>query len=108
MYFPLYFGDDLNHLDRIREYELLKIRKALGEEVDTILIEITEYFMNRATPNVFNPYDEACVLIEHDNQLENLFISMEENGIHQPNTLSTFEFYKRIQYFEKRAADLKK
>lgn len=95
-------------MDRIREYELLKIRKALGEDVDAILIEITEYFMNRMVPNVFNPYDDACILIEHDNQLENLFISMEENGIHEPKNLSTFEFYKRIQYFEKRASDMKK
>lgn len=100
--FPSYFGADINHIDRIREYELLKLRKYLGEPVDDLLLAVTDYFITASTPKTFNPYDERCVLVQNDKQHEDLCNGIEESGLNVRDA-TVFEFYSKVQYLEKRS-----
>ncbi len=85
----------------------MKIRKTLGEPVDETLAAIAEYFLERDKPNTFDPRDENCVTIEADKSFEEVCASMEDNGIQNVKSLSCYEWYAKIQYFEKKAEALK-
>lgn len=39
---------------------------------------------------------------------EQLFSSLEDAGVHDPNSLTVFELLSRLQYYEKKANALKK
>lgn len=92
----------------IRQHELVKIEKELGEKnVDELYNRIIEYFLQKSKPHIFDPHDENCVVFMYDREIEELCISMEENGINNPKDLTVFEFYSRIRYYEKKAIELK-
>lgn len=104
--FPEFFDQDVEHIERIREYEELRLRKYFGEDVDKTLMLINEYFIGLMTPKVFNPYNENCVLVENDRRNENLINAIEENGL-SVKEATVFEFYSKIRYLEKRAQKMK-
>ena len=64
--------------------------------------KVMNYFLDNTKPNVFDPDNEENVLFLSDSQTEDLYIGMQENGIPEPKELTVFEFYKRIQYYEKK------
>lgn len=100
--FPGYFGQNVDYLEKLREFEELKLRQYLGENVDSSILAIEAYLVDMMKPKVFNPYDEDCVLIENDRRNEDLINSIEENGLSVHNA-TVFEFYNKIMYLEKRA-----
>lgn len=54
----------------------------------------------------FNPPDlfrgSGRVLIQVDKAFENLCTVLEEAGINAPKKLSVYEFYSKVEYFEKK------
>lgn len=100
--FPAWFGQDINHIDKLREFELLKLKKHLGEDVDKTLEIIYEYFISISKPKVFNPYSDECVLVENDKQFEEVCNSIQESGL-SVSDATVFEFYSKIKYLEKRS-----
>lgn len=107
MFFPNQFGADIQHLDKLREYELLRIKKALGEEVEKLLLAVANYFLDKQKPHIFNPYDDQCVLLTSDTAFEDVCNSMEDAGAQNIKSLTVFEFYSKIAFFEKKADQLK-
>lgn len=93
-------------MERLREFEELRLRKHLGEEVSNSLLAIEAYFIDNMKPKIFNPYDEECVIIENDNRNEDLINAMEESGLNVKN-ITVFEFYNKIRYLENRAKQLR-
>lgn len=78
------------------------------EGEDHLLEEIerlNQYFLDFLKPKVFSPGQENAV-IEHELHFEEIKSGMEESGI-DTRRLTVFEFYARIQHFEKRNAELK-
>ena len=107
IHFPQYFGTDVDYIDKLREFELLKLKKYLGEEVDKRLVAINEYFLKLSAPKVFNPFDTQCILIENDRQFEDICNSIFDDLKTDIKTKSVFEFYSTISYLEKKAEKLK-
>ena len=93
-------------MDRVREYNSLMIRESLGENVKEQIKSVEDYFLDRQRPWVFNPFDEACVLVLNDKSFEEICSGMEESGIMSPKSLSTFEFYGKVAYLNKKAEKL--
>jgi hypothetical protein len=51
---------------------------------------------------VFNPYEPSNVLRTAEMSFEAICTTLSENGVMEPKKLSEFEFYSRLQYFEKK------
>ncbi|MEI8142828.1 MAG: hypothetical protein WCG90_08180 [Chitinophagia bacterium] len=79
------------------------IRQALGEEVTKQIKAVENYFIEKQSPWVFNPYEENCILVVNDKTFEEVCAGMEDSGIMNPKDLSTFEFYSKIAYLNKKA-----
>jgi hypothetical protein len=107
IFFPALFGTDIQYLDRTREHELLLNRQALGEPVDQLLVNVADYFLRMQKPQVFNPFDENCILIQNDKSFEEVCNSMEDNGIQNVKSLTVFEFYSKLIFLEKKAEKMK-
>ena len=67
---------------------------------------ICDYFMENSKPKIFNPHDPHNVTLEHEKSFENVCISLNENGIDTKN-VTIFEFYSRVEYFEKKYEKMK-
>lgn len=107
IFFPSQFGTDIQYLDKLREYELLQIRRAMGEKIDTLMLAVANYFLAKQKPHIFNPFDEECVLISSDKAFEDICNSMEDAGAQKVKELTVFEFYSKIAFFEKKVDQLK-
>ena len=93
-------------MERIREYTALTIKEALGEKVADQIKSVEDYFLSKQKPWVFNPYDDDCVLVINDKTFEEICSGMEESGVGNPKELTTFEFYSKIAYLNKKAEKL--
>lgn len=93
-------------MDKIRDYHSLNIREALGEDVKGLIKAIEDYFVDKQKPWVFNPYEEDCILVINDKTFEEICAGMEDSGINNPKELTTFEFYSKIAYLNKKAEKL--
>jgi hypothetical protein len=107
IHFPQYFGADVDYIDKLREFELLKLQQYLGEEVNLRLMAINEYFLKLNAPKVFNPFNESCILIENDRQFEDICNSIFDDLKTDIKAKSVYEFYSTISYLEKKAEKLK-
>jgi hypothetical protein len=97
----------VDYIDKLREFELLKLQQYLGEEVNLRLMAINEYFLKLNAPKVFNPFNESCILIENDRQFEDICNSIFDDLKTDIKAKSVFEFYSTISYLEKKAEKLK-
>ena len=69
--------------------------------------DVCEYFMEANKPRNFNPRSSGSVVVEFDKSFENMCSSMQESGI-TPDSLTVFEFYSKIEYFEKKYEKVKR
>ena len=87
----------------MKRYWLLRIELEQGDEtVLTELYKIRDYFLGSMTPKNFDPFDSGNDIIKHDKEFEAMCSSMEEAGMNEAKNLTVFEFYSRIEYFEKK------
>lgn len=107
IYFPAFFGTDVEYIDKLREFELLKLQKYLGEAVDDKLLKVYEYFLKINAPKIFNPFDADCILIENDRQFEDICNTIFDDLKQDIKEKSVYEFYSTISYLEKKAAKIK-
>lgn len=72
-----------------------------------IIKRVDEYLISLSEPKEFNSSVSENVLNAMDENFENICISLESAGVHQPKKLNTFEFFTRVVYFEKKYAKKK-
>ena len=81
----------------------IKIESELGEEVDYSEFDrINEYFLSINSPKCFNPFSGDAEQVKGDKQFESVCAMMEESGIGNVDRMNVFEFYSRIEFFDKR------
>lgn len=105
MYFPDWFADDLNYLEKLRNYLKDRIEFELTGDPELIprLISYRDFFLESSAPKSFNPFNSNNDLVQLDQQFESMAAALEENGIANVSELTIFEFYSRVKYFEKRS-----
>ena len=110
LYFPEWFGEDLNYLAKMREHlELIcEEQEEITEEGQSRLAILEAYFLDLQKPKSFNPYDPKNILMEGEAHFEDVCASLNEAGIHDPKELSEYEFYSRLRYFDKKAKEMDK
>jgi hypothetical protein len=108
-YFPGWFGDDIEYLDNLRQYYLLKaeLEFEYNDKDAALLNTICDYFLKRHLPMCFNPYDENSVLISGEKDFEDMCYSMEDSGVKNVKESTVFEFYSKVQYLEKKVRRMK-
>lgn len=102
--FPEFFGDDLNYLNRVREY--LQLRCEIEIDPNNVNLQAMEsvqaYFINEQKPHTFDPYEKENVISVSEQQFENVCNTMEDQGSHKPKELTEFEFYHKLRFYEKK------
>lgn len=71
-------------------------------EVLDELLRIKDFITGGISPKNFNPFDPHNDLLKHEKDFEGLVSSLEEAGIHGVKSMTVFEFYSRMEYFEKK------
>lgn len=66
------------------------------------LLKIREFFTESLRPKNFNPFDSNNDLLLHEKEFEAICSGMEEAGIQNAKNMTVFEFYSRVEHFEKR------
>jgi hypothetical protein len=68
-----------------------------------IIHTIDRYLLSLHSPQEFNSGDPDNVLKAIDESFQNVCAALQEAGIADPKTLSTYEFHHRVEFFSKRA-----
>ncbi|HRE52228.1 MAG TPA: hypothetical protein PK339_12450 [Flavitalea sp.] len=103
MTFPEYFSDDLQYLDELRQYILLKTEVAAGEKKEEELILAADKLFNYK-PIVFDPYDPGNALKQGEEQLADMIATLEDNGTTDASSMTEWAFYHRCRYLKKKFA----
>jgi hypothetical protein len=64
--------------------------------------------MSFIEPKEFSTYSSENVLKAKDRDFEGLCAAMEEAGTSRPKEMTTFEFYHRVEYYDRKAKAAKK
>jgi len=109
--FPEYFSDDLQYLDELRQYILLKTEVAAGEKKEEELILAADKLFNykpivfvNYKPIVFDPYDPGNALKQGEEQLADMIATLEDNGTTDASSMTEWAFYHRCRYLKKKFA----
>jgi hypothetical protein len=78
------------------------------DELKAQMVKIQGYFLDGQKPQVFNPYDKDNVITGGEVSFEEVCATLEENGVREPKRLSEFEFYAKLQYYQKKYRELEK
>lgn len=73
-----------------------------SDESTQNLKAILAYFLDMQKPVKFKPQDPENVVMKNESSFEEVVAMMQENGVVNPKEMSEFEFYKRLQYYEKK------
>lgn len=65
-----------------------------------VVESIDDYLLSLNPPNDFSANSPNNIIRDMELSFEKLCASMEEAGINSPKTLTVFEFYSRIDFFE--------
>ena len=101
---PQLFGSNSSSLETALEQ--LKIK--LISEIDTFLNpedvtakrvndNATKYLYDLGLPDIINPNNPKSVSFERDGTFESICMSLEGRGVHNPQDLNVYQFYKRIE-----------
>lgn len=71
-------------------------------EVLPELLKIKDYFTGTIQPKNFDPFNPGNDLMKHEKDFESVCSSLEEAGIKDAKRMTVFEFYSRLEYFEKK------
>lgn len=104
IYFPEFFGDDLNHLNKLREYLIIRCRvlEDLSEEDRKQMDLLHAYFSDNTKPMKFNPFEPENILSVSEMQFEDMVATMEDQGVSTAKKLTEYEFYTRIKFYQKK------
>lgn len=72
------------------------------------LLAIREFFLAAAAPMNFDPYQPDNIIQSSEVVFSQVCTTMQEQGISDPKTLSEWEFYSKLQYFDKKFKDQSK
>ncbi len=57
----------------------------------------SKYLYDLALPDIINPHNPKSVSYTRDGTFEAICMSLEGRGVHDPGSLSVYQFYKRIE-----------
>jgi hypothetical protein len=78
------------------------VHEGLSEEDSTKMDQLYDYFLERAKPQKFNPFEPDNVLTVSEMQFEEMIATMEDQGVSSAKRLTEFEFYTRIKFYQKK------
>lgn len=76
-----------------------------SEKYNEIIKSIDEYLMSFHIPDVFDVRSSQNVIKSIDESFQSLCASLEANGTTGAADLTVFEFFSRIEYYEKKYRD---
>lgn len=78
------------------------IRAAKGEDVTKQLQQIESELMAEVEVRNFDKEDSENFSVNYERKREELYCSMEMNGINNPGSLTSFQFYSRLAVLKKK------
>lgn len=96
----------MDYLEKLKKYLRTQIAYNLTEDpihIDEIQ-KLSKWFLEHNKPKSFNPYDKNNSLITQEQEFENMVVALEENGIKDIYSLTVFEFYSKVKYFERKSS----
>lgn len=97
---------DVTYTEELRKKGLLNCQLLLNKGDRATLLklkaDIIEYQIAMLKPRNFDSQDTENTIKLIEMSFENICTSLEEAGVHNPAELSTFSFYSKIAYFEKK------
>lgn len=90
-----------------KAYAQIKLIRAIAKRTDDpalrrLVRDIEEYQVALITPKNFDGDDPENFIKNLESSFEAICTSLEELGVHKPHELTVFQFYSKIQYFEKK------
>jgi hypothetical protein len=78
------------------------IYKGRSKETEELIKRIDEWQIAQIKPRNYNEFDVDNYIKRMELSFENVCASMEDLGVKDPGRLTIFQFYTRIEYFEKK------
>jgi len=79
------------------------VNEAGSERERQQLEEVEEVMRQVLAPKTMNPRDEQNTVLNFERNLESSCMELEQRGVVNPSELTVYQFYSRIQHFQKEA-----
>lgn len=73
-----------------------------NETATTAFERASRYLYDLSLPDIINPNNPQAVSFVRDGTFESICMSLEGRGVHSPDNLTVYQFYKRIEILNKK------